>query len=225
MRYYPIFLNLRNQRALVVGGGEVAERKVATLLETGALVDLVARDLTADLNKRVDADQVRFLGPEFHPGHLDGRFLVIAATDDKELNHRISLEAQQKGMLVNAVDQPADCNFIVPSVLRRGDLSIAISTSGKSPALARKIRKNLEDQFGEEYETFLTLMGRLRSVVLQQGLSQEENGRIFQGLVHSDLMEALSRKDWAAVRFLLGRLIPAGVNVDDILARIPKDEA
>jgi precorrin-2 dehydrogenase/sirohydrochlorin ferrochelatase len=119
--------------------------------------------------------------------------------------------------LINAVDQPADCNFIVPSIVKRGDLSIAISTSGKSPALARKIRKELEEQFGNEYETFLILMGRLRERVLSKGLLQKENSRIFHEIVNSGVLNALARDDWEEVEAILKKILPKDVDTKGIL--------
>ncbi len=160
--FYPILVDLQGKKALVVGGGKVAQRKIENLLDYGASVHVVARELTGELEHLHCERRIQFLGPEFSESYLEGAFLVIAATDDASLNRRVSQEAQKRGQLINAVDQPADCNFIVPSVLSRGDLLIAVSTSGKSPAFARKVRVELEQHFGEEYGFFLTLMGNLR---------------------------------------------------------------
>jgi precorrin-2 dehydrogenase/sirohydrochlorin ferrochelatase len=195
-RFYPIFVDLQGKRALVVGGGKVAQRKIETLLECGSFVHIVAKELTAPLEDLRRAGRIVFLGNEFSEAFLDGAFVVFAATDDPSLNRAVSRAAQQRGLLVNAVDQPADCNFIVPSVLSRGDLLIAVSTSGKSPAFARKVRVELERHFGEEYGSFLNLMGNLRKEVLRLGLSQEENKSAFEDLVGSDLLSAVREKDW-----------------------------
>jgi len=195
MSYYPIFLDVNDKKALVIGGGEVAERKVETLLDYGAAVLIVSRELTFRLKEMVEEGRVRYAGPEFDENQLEGIFLVIAATDDEVLNHRVSLSAQERGLLINAVDQPEDCNFIVPSIVRRGDLQVAISTSGKSPALARKIREELELRFGEEYEKLLVVMGNIREVILSKGLPQQQNKRIFQEIIESDILEAIAGKD------------------------------
>ena len=223
MRYYPIFLDIENKRVLVVGGGEVANRKVETLLEYGALVDIVSKDLTKKLSDLVEMGKVRYLGDRFLPHYLDGAFMVVAATDDECLNHEIGVEAKKRDMLVNAVDQPSDCNFIVPSVIRRGDLSVAISTSGKSPAFAKKIRKTLQSQFGPEYEIFLEIMGRLRHAVLKRHFSQEENSRIFNDVVYSGILDAISRNDWQAVESLLQTLLPEDLAREDFLTGIPRN--
>jgi len=216
-RFYPILVDLQGKRALVVGGGKVAQRKIETLLEHGASVQVVAKELTATLEELRNHEKIEFLGDEFSEAFLEGAFLVFAATDDASLNRRVSQAAQQRGLLVNAVDQPADCNFIVPSVLSRGDLLIAVSTSGKSPAFARKVRVELERQFGEEYGFFLNLMGNLRKEILRLGLSQEENKSVFEQLAYSDLLEAIRRREWNAASQILDKVLRRPVSKDQIL--------
>jgi len=218
MSYYPVFLQLENKIALVVGGGKVAQRKVETLLRYGASIHIVSKVLTDKLKQLIEINKVRLLGEEMREEFLDGAFIVIAATDDKELNSKVSESARKRGLLVNAVDQPADCNFIVPSIVRKGALSIAISTSGMSPALAKKIRKELDGQFGNEYETFLNVMGSLRKEVLAMGLSQEENSRIFHEIVDGGIIEALARNDLPKVESSLARILPQGINIKDLLS-------
>lgn len=217
MSYYPIFVQMEGMRALVVGGGAVARRKVETLLGFGADVSMVSRDLTPELTRLVDAGKVRFLGPEMADRFFEDVSLVIAATDDAALNHEVSQGARQRGLLVNAVDQPADCTFIVPSIVRRGDLLIAVSTSGRSPAFSKKIRKRLEDEFGDEYARFLALMGRVRQRVLAMGLPQKDNSRIFHEIVDSDILEPLARDDREGVAAILRRILPEGMDMDALL--------
>ena len=217
MSYYPVFLELDGKIALVVGGGKVAQRKVETLLECGASISIVSKELTHKLKQLIEDSEVRFLGEELKDEFFDDAFIIIAATDDKDLNHKVSERARDRGLLVNAVDQPADCNFIVPSIVKKGDLLIAISTSGKSPALSKKIRKRLEVQFGNEYETFLNLMGRLRKEILAMGLAQEENSRIFHEVVDGGIMEALARGDREEVESTLAKILPKHVNIREVL--------
>jgi len=217
MGYYPVFLQLEGMTALVVGGGVVARRKVETLLAFGAKVSLVSRDLVPELRTWVDSGDVRFLGPDMKDLFLNDISLVISATDDPALNHRVSQAARARGLLVNAVDQPADCTFIVPSIVQRGDLLIAISTSGKSPALSKQIRKKLEATFGDEYAEFLALMGKVREAVLAMGLPQEENSRIFHEIVDRDVIDALARRDRDAVAASLRDILPAGMDIERIL--------
>jgi precorrin-2 dehydrogenase/sirohydrochlorin ferrochelatase len=199
MSYYPVLLDLRGQTAFVVGGGQVAQRKIETLLEYGAEVHVITKELTSTLRDYVKAGKITWIAKEYDERELNGTFLVIAATDSTVLNRQVSQDAKRKGILVNVVDQPSDCGFIVPAVLRRGDLLIAVSTSGSSPMLAKKIRQALEGQFGEEYEMFLNLMGALRKEILGQGLSQDENHRIFQALVESPLLDAIAQRRWDEV--------------------------
>ena len=220
MSYYPILLELKGERALVIGGGKVAQRKVETLLEFGASIDIVSKVLTSKLKKLLENGTIRLVGEEFREKYLDDVFLVTVATDDRELNHKIGKSARQRGLLVNTIDQPADCNFIVPSIVRRGDLLIAISTSGKSPALAKQIREQLEGQFGGEYDTFLVLMGCLRNEVLTRGLSHEENSQIFHEIVESDLLEAISEDDWEKAGSTLSRILPSNIDIKGILGSL-----
>ena len=214
--YYPIFLNLRGKRTVVVGGGMVAQRKIETLLEHGADVHVISRALTPELDREVKGGRVKHLGEEFSETHLDGAFMVIAATDDTDLNRRVSRAAQKKGLLINAVDQPDDCNFIVPSILRRGDLRIAISTSGKSPAMARKVREDLETQFGDEYESFLNLMGRMRREIIARRLSQKENSRIFRELIESSILEAIGREAWEEAASALSDIVKIAYTPEEV---------
>ena len=219
MSFYPVFVQLEGKKVVVVGGGNVAHRKVQALLECGAAIHLAGRALIPGLEQMVEKKEIRFLGREFKDEFLDRAFMIIAATDDKALNHHISTCARKKGVLVNAVDQPPDCDFIVPSILKRGDLLIAISTSGKSPALARKIRKRLEAQFGREYGAFLDMMGRLRKEVLRLGLSQKENASIFQKIVDSDFLEKFSEGALHDMEEYLKNILPEPVNLKDLWNR------
>ena len=206
MSYYPILLDLRGQTTVVVGGGQVAQRKIETLLEHGADVHVIANELTPTLRDQVEAGKITWNGAEYDERALKGTFLVVAATDNTALNRQVSEDAKRKGILINAVDQPSDCSFIVPSVLRRGDLLIAVSTSGSSPMLAKKIRRTLEKQFGEEYEMFLNLMGALRKEILARGLSQDANRRIFRALVDSPILEAIGQRRWNDVASMVNEI-------------------
>jgi precorrin-2 dehydrogenase / sirohydrochlorin ferrochelatase len=216
MSYYPAFLDLRGKKVVIVGGGVVAQRKCETLVQYGAELYLAARELTPVLKDYVDQGRVRFLGTEFREPDLDGAMLAIAATDDPDLNRRVSLSAMKKGVFVNVVDQPADCTFIVPSILRRGDLVIAVSTSGKSPALAKQLREKLGEQFGPEYKTYLHLMGRLREEILSKSLAPRRGGEIFRELVRSDLLDSIRAGEWGRVTSTLNRILGTDLTVEDV---------
>lgn len=175
MSYYPIFLDIRGRRCIVAGGGTVALRKVGLLLDHGAQVEVISPQLCAGISK-LDADgAVKVISREYESGDLAGAFVVIAATDDRSTNERISEEARERGILVNVVDVPKLCDFIVPSYLRRGDLTVAVSTNGKSPALARKIRSEMEKDFGKEYADLVSLVEEIRSELKRRKVSISED--------------------------------------------------
>ncbi len=198
-RYYPVYLDLNGKKCVVVGGGTVAARKVGSLLKSSADVWIVSPDLSRQLKELVVQKKVRYIKERFEERHLKDAFLVIGATDDSSINSRISREAQRKGILVNIVDLPEDCNFIVPSVVERGNVVISISTGGKSPALSKKIRKELEQRYGEEYEEFIVLMGEIREYIMSEVNDGRQRSVIFQKLVDSEIIDLLKkgRKDKA----------------------------
>jgi siroheme synthase-like protein len=166
--YYPVFLDVEGKKCIVVGGGNVALRKVETLLGNGAKVVVISPELCPGLagNK-----QISVIKRECIPGDIAGAFLAIVATDDREVNHRIALEGRSSGVLVNVVDDAEYSNFILPSVVQRGDVAIAVSTAGKSPALARKLRTRLEKEFGEEYEVLASILDEIRREIKQRGIA------------------------------------------------------
>ncbi len=182
VKYYPLFIDLKGKKVVVVGGGRVAERKVRDLVATGADVSLVSPDLTPGLKELVDAGVVQHLMEPFSPEHLQGAWLIIAATNDPNAQRRIFDEATARRIFCNVVDQPELCSFIVPASVRRGDLCISISTSGSSPALARKIRKELERVFGPVYATYVSMIGKLRQVIMDQIPPGEERKDLLQRL-------------------------------------------
>lgn len=219
MRYYPLFADLTRKRCLVVGAGEVGRRKIGTLAACGAKEVLVldTRAPDADLAETLALPVVSFEQRSFEDTDLDGRFLVIASTSNEELNWRISRACEGRGILCNIVDQPEKCSFIVPALFTQGDLTVAISTGGGSPALARKIRKGLGDFLGSEYGAALVLMSRLRPLVLELGLGSPKNATIFRGLLDSGLLEALETRDMDQASALLAEHIPS-----ELHTRIPE---
>lgn len=207
MRYYSVFLDLQDVPCLVVGGGLVGERKVKTLQSCGAKVTLISRELTPYLEEEVREGRVILPASSYQPKHLEDKFLIIGATDDLELNKRIGREARGRGLLCNIVDDPKECNFILPSLVCRGDLTIAVSTAGKSPALAKKIRRALEEEFPESYGPYLELLGHIRTQVLARGMAQKENQKIFEALVEAPLLTWLKAGTLEPVYDFLDRLL------------------
>ncbi len=203
MAFYPVCLDISNERCVVVGGGEVAERKVIGLIECGAKVVLVARALTPELRVMKDAGKIEQVSDDYEEEYLEGAFLVIGATDRDDVNERISRDARDRGILVNVVDIPARCNFIVPSVFRRGDLLVAVSTGGKSPALARRLREEIEERYGPEYGTLLEIMGDLRGKIIARGASSEENRKIFESVLDSDILRYIREEKGDRVREII----------------------
>ncbi|MFQ5486502.1 MAG: bifunctional precorrin-2 dehydrogenase/sirohydrochlorin ferrochelatase, partial [Desulfobacterales bacterium] len=153
----------------------------------------------------------------YRTADLEGVFLVICATDDEQLNGLVSRDAQRLNKLCNIADRPDVCNFIIPSVVRRGDLVVAISTSGKSPALAKKLRKELENNFGEEYDDFLHLMGIIRKKLLAHGKQPEYYKPLFEKLVNSELLEMIKNKNIKGVDLLLRRSLGEGFECDNLI--------
>jgi len=192
-QYYPVNLNLQNRKCLVVGGGHVAERKVESLLSCGAVIWVVSPTLTQNLEKLADEGSINYLNREYTSGDLEGCFLVISAADDQQVNFKVANDCFSRNILVNIVDDPEICNFIVPSVLRRGSLCIAISTDGKSPTLAKKIREDLESLFGTEYAEFLELMGEIRNQVLRDVPDGEDRRKVFECLINSDILDYIRK--------------------------------
>ena len=170
MSYYPVFLDIRNKRCVAVGGGVIAQRKINMLLDHEAQVTVISPQLCSELEKMAEST-ITVIRREYQAGDLEGAFVVVAATDNQAINEQVATDASEKGVLINVVDVPALSNFIVPSYLRRGDLTIAVSTNGKSPALARKIRTKLEDAFEQEYADLIAVVEEVRAELKAKGVT------------------------------------------------------
>jgi precorrin-2 dehydrogenase/sirohydrochlorin ferrochelatase len=189
---YPITLvGLENSRCLVVGGGEVAARKVAALRDAGASPVVISPVLCKALARQAHDGQIEAIERAYRPGDLAGVRLVIAATDDPATNEAVWREAQAVGCLVNVVDDPDRCNFYVPATVRRGALAISVSTGGNSPSLARRIREALEQQFDPAYEPYLVLLGDLRPVIRQQVADVTRRKALWKALLDSEILDLL----------------------------------
>ncbi|MDO8715845.1 MAG: bifunctional precorrin-2 dehydrogenase/sirohydrochlorin ferrochelatase [Dehalococcoidales bacterium] len=184
--YYPVFLDIAGKRCVVIGGGQVALRKVQTLLEYGAKVEVISPELCLEL---ADIPEISVQRKQYQSGDLKGAFLAIVATDNHEINHQIAREARSQAVLVNVVDDAEYCDFILPSLVRRGDMTIAVSTAGRSPALARKLRTRLEQDFGEEYAGLVRLIDEVRRDLKQRGITVD--GETWQEALELDLLVGL----------------------------------
>ncbi|MCX6616237.1 MAG: bifunctional precorrin-2 dehydrogenase/sirohydrochlorin ferrochelatase [Acidobacteria bacterium] len=194
MRYYPAFLDVRGKRCLVVGGGGVAARKARALVAAGAMVRVVAPEISRELRRAagLECRQARYSARQ-----LRGVWLVVAATDDPLVQQAVWRDAARRGLLCNVADVPARSNFMVPAVVRRGGLQIAVSTGGGSPALARRLRRELEKSVGREYAALLELLRALRPRVMAE-VPAPERPRVFSAMVNSaalDLLRAGRRRD------------------------------
>ena len=212
MGYLPIFVSLDGRRCLVVGGGEVAERKVAALLDAGAMVRLVSPALTPALKRLSVSDAVEYRARHWQPGDLGDCVLAFAATDDSELHRAIAEEARALRVPLNVADEPELCDFISPSIVRRGDLQIAISTSGASPALASRVRRDLEAVIGPEYETLTLILRAARSHLRVNQPDQQERARVLQAMVASAIDERIRDEDWPAVDRILREHLGCGLD-------------
>ena len=222
MKTYPIFALIEDRPCLVVGGGAVGERKVQDLLLAGARVTVVSREITPGLAELAAAGRLHFIQGEFNPQHLDGMTLVVGATDDQEVNREVSAAAQARGLFVNIVDAPELCTFIVPAQVRRGPLTIAVSTGGASPALARKVREELEQRFGPDYGRYLRVLKAVRERVLARRRGHPENLRLFQGLITDSLQEAIAQGDQPRALAVLEKALGEVLASEDLAAALDK---
>ena len=211
MKYYPVFLDIADKKCVVVGGGEVAARKVKRLLDCGAKVSVVSPELNSELTALKKDQRISHISSEYDSKIIDSASLVIGATDDEKTNLLISQDAREKGIAVNIVDDPQKCDFILPSIMERGDLVIAIGTGGKSPALARHLREELDSRYGAEYEIFLRILGRLR---LQMTKNAGAGKSWFDSLLASGILDLIRNKDWEEVKKTVRDITGKEVEID-----------
>ena len=183
---FPMMLDLAGRQCVVIGAGTIGEGKIQGLLATRAKLTVLAPTATPAVREWARQGLIDYHERCFEPEDLDRAFLVVAATSSAEVNHRIHREARRRGVLCNVVDDPGHCDFFYPAVVRRGPLQIAISTSGVSPAFARRLRQRLEAQFGEEYGAWLDEVARRREEVLRNVTDAAERRRILEELATKD---------------------------------------
>jgi precorrin-2 dehydrogenase / sirohydrochlorin ferrochelatase len=193
-RLFPMFLKLAGRRCLVVGAGTIAESKIASLLEAGANVSVVAPDATPKVRSWAASNRIEWQQRSFQPADLDNMFLVVAATSSPKLHEEIFREAVKRQVLCNIVDVPSLCDFYYPSIIQRGALQIAISTSGQSPALAQRLRKELENQFSPAYTSWLEELGHARDLLFSQNLSSNQRKARLHRLASAASFKAFLKK-------------------------------
>src|SRR2546429_456261 len=208
-QFYPAFLDLRGRRAVVIGGGAIAEQKVAGLLDAGARVTVISPSVSRRLEDLAAAGTLTIERRPYRPGDLAGAFLAIAATDDRAANRAVWTEAEARGVLLNAVDDLPHCSFIAPAIHRQGDVAVAVSTAGRSPALAVRLRERIGRLIGPEYATLLELLGELRAELARRVRDARIRTRLWYRIVDSDAIELVRRGDVAGARRRIGRLVEA----------------
>ncbi len=206
--YYPVFLDLREKKCLIIGGGKVASRKVGRLLSCRARVTVISLSLVPGLRSMVDNKVIKYLEEPYCAEHLEGAFLVIGAADDEETNSKVASDCFARNIPVNIVDNPSLCSFFVPSLVKRGYLGIAISTEGRSPALARLLREELESRLEQEYSEFVTFLGELRPRIKREIPDPQKRKAFFLEVAGRDF-------------FMLFKTLPSG-ELEEKIAEIIK---
>ena len=205
--FYPIYLNLKGKRVVVVGGGEVAERKIESLLETDASINVISPEVTSRILKLATERRVELHRRPYRDGDCSGATLVLSATDDNATNQSVFEEARKAGALVNTADQPALCDFIMPAVVRRGEVAIAISTSGTSPGLAARLRQKIARLIGPEYGHLAQLLSEARPLIRRRIPEQAGRKELQYRILDSDIMSYLRNNDIAGAERRLREII------------------
>lgn len=206
-KYYPVNLNLEKKDCLVVGGGAVAERKIRRLLEYGAKVTVVSPKFNQGIIRLSKQNKILIYKHHVNLRDIVRRFLVISATGERRINSLVSQYCKESDILVNVVDSPGECNFILPSVVRKGDLTISISTDGIAPALAKKIRGMLEKKFGVEYAKLLKIMKKIRPRALKKIKNTKLRRIFFEKAVNYGIVQLLKRGQEKQVKEKLEQIL------------------
>ncbi len=203
IKYYPLNLSLENKKCVVLGAGAVAWRKIRRLLECGSRVLVISQEITPQLKKLFGQKKIVFKNKRAGLGDLKGAFLVVAATDDRKLNALASAYCLKNNILVNVVDSPQECSFILPAVLRRGSLNISVSTDGLSPALARKIRQDIQQRYGPEYAKLLRLLKIIRPLALKKIKLPRARNLFFQRIFEPKILAFLKKNKQRAAKKII----------------------
>jgi len=216
MRYYPLNLDINQKLCVVIGGGRVAERKVEQLLAASGNVKVIAPQATDKL-KKLDADgDIKLISREYGKGDLTGAALAFIATDEPSVNKDIVAEAHESGILINVGDMPEYCDFIVPAIVERGDVTLAISTGGASPALAAHLRRQIESVIGEEYGPFARMLRAIRALVLQRVQNSSDRKKLFEQLIESNLREHVSNRNKEEIDSTLMDILGEGYGLAEL---------
>lgn len=206
-RYFPLLISIAGKKCVVIGGGKVALRKVVTLLEYGAAVVVVAPEITREIKSLAARDRILLRQRKVKKNDLRGAALIFAGTNDREVNSRIACWAAELGIPVNVVDKPEFCSFIMPAILRRGTLQIAVSTEGEFPGLAQKVRDRIAEVIPASYEVFLKLLARYRRMIIAAALDEKTKQRLISSLREKEIYELFQRKGKRATEKALAKLL------------------
>jgi precorrin-2 dehydrogenase/sirohydrochlorin ferrochelatase len=200
---YLVNLAVRGRPAVVVGGGGVAARKIDGLLEAGASVTVIAPQACASVRALAEAGRIRLHSRDYVAEDVRGACLVVAATDNEEVNARVAADATSAGILVNVVDRPALCSFTIPAVVRRGDLTLAVATEGRCPAFARALREDLERRYGPEYEETLRRLAEIRDRLREAGWDSARIQAALSDIVRAGLVALVASGDQERIQRLI----------------------
>lgn len=217
MKYYPVCLDVKNKKCLVIGGGDVGTRKALMLIKCNADVIVISPKASEKLKVLSEKKVITLIKRQYKSDDISDAFLVIGATNNEKLNRRIFQDAQRLNKLCNIVDCPQLCNFILPSVVNRGDLILTVSTSGKSPAYAKKVRQTLENLFGEEHEIFLKLMGAIRKKLLMEAHEPDSYKPVFEKLISSGFIELIKQDDVLKINKKLVEILGKGYDFETLV--------
>ncbi|KPA13032.1 siroheme synthase [Candidatus Magnetomorum sp. HK-1] len=212
MKYYPLNLNFKNRRCLIVGGGGVAYRKMKRLLACSAIVTIVSPKFDSPLIETANKFDIELIHRGVQSQDLDGFFMVFATTSDSQINENIAEWAQQKNVLCNIADNSDISDFTLPSIIEQGDLIITISTNGKSPALSKHLRKRLMSEFGEEYAIFLLIMENIRNIMPEKISRQDDRKKIYHELINRHLIDNIRKKNIESISQIFWDVLECSIN-------------
>ncbi len=220
MAFYPINLNIAGQLCVVIGGGAVATRKITALLLCDARVRIISPEISLELKQLIDKNNLEWVPRTYMTGDLQEAILAFALTNCPEVQHQIATEARERRIPVNIADNPGACTFQTAATIRRGELLIAISTGGGSPALAATIRKELELRYGPEYGDLVKLLTEIRRLTVGQGSSQEKHNLLFARIIQTDILSLLKKKEWQLLQEQLYKILPPEINAKYIVQKM-----
>lgn len=229
MPLYPVNLNVKNRYCLVVGGGEVALRKVYALLEFGALVCVVSPEVRKEIAKLAGEQKIELRQRGYLEADMLSMFLVFAATNDQVVQAEVAKDSRKHHVLLNSADNPEECDFQVPAHFHRGNFQIAISTGGGSPAFSRMVRQELESYFGDEYQYAVCLLGLIREQIVSRSRSSEENKKVLNSVLQEGIVQCIKEGDWHKLQNVLTMHLPDEVEAEHVVQQflqtcLPKED-